>query len=131
MRFWTEQPAKAEVEAVVRCYVGLLQAGKFPQAEHLIDHGPTRHVLTSLWAGSVEAGAAEGREASTSPAADVWEQDPSWLGEIALADFHWGDTGSHVYVEITYRGQTIEVALSFWLKPVDAGWVIAGPGTLW
>lgn len=55
----------------------------------------------------------------------------SWLGELNLADFHGGDTGSHFYVEITYRAQIIEVALSFWVKPVAANWVIAGPGTLW
>ncbi|MER6678952.1 hypothetical protein [Streptomyces sp. NPDC000983] len=70
-------------------------------------------------------------EASRSPAADEWEQDLSWLGELNLADFHWGDTGSHLSVEITYRAQIIEVALSFWVKPVDASWVIAGPATLW
>lgn len=130
MRIWTEHPAKADVEAVVRCYFSLLRAGRIPEAEQLIDHGPVRHVLKSLWAGPVEASAAGG-EASRSPAADEWEQDLSWLGELNLADFHWGDTGSHFYVEITYRAQIIEVALSFWVKPVDAGWVIAGPGTLW
>ncbi|MFI8768900.1 hypothetical protein ACIGN6_28885 [Streptomyces sp. NPDC053792] len=130
MRIWTEHPAKADVEAVVRCYFSLLRAGRIPQAEQLIDHGPVRHVLKSLWAGSVEA-SADGDKVSRSPAGDGWEQDLAWLGELNLADFHWGDTGSHFYVEITYRAQIIEVALSFWAKPVDAGWVIAGPGTLW
>ncbi|WP_432087393.1 hypothetical protein [Streptomyces sp. bgisy095] len=130
MRIWTEHPVRADVEAVVRCYFSLLRAGRILEAEQLIDHGPVRHVLKSLWAGSVEA-SADGGEASRSPAADEWEQDLSWLGELDLADFHWGEPGSHFYVEITYRAQMIEVALSFWVKPVDAGWVIAGPGTLW
>ncbi|MGW8352233.1 hypothetical protein [Streptomyces wedmorensis] len=130
MRTWTERPAKADVEAVARGYFSLLRAGRIPEAEQLIDHSPVRHVLKSLWTGSVEA-SADGDEASRSPAADEWEQDLSWLGELNLADFHWGDTGSHFYVEITYRAQMIEVALSFWVKPVDASWVIAGPGTLW
>ncbi|MFE5908224.1 hypothetical protein ACFQ6B_03915 [Streptomyces wedmorensis] len=130
MRTWTEHPAKADVEAVARRYFSLLRAGRIPEAEQLIDHSPVRHVLKSLWTGSVEA-SADGDEASRSPAADEWEQDLSWLGELNLADFHWGDTGSHFYVEITYRAQVIEVALSFWVKPVDASWVIAGPGTLW
>ncbi|MGN9821684.1 hypothetical protein ACTMUQ_41045 [Streptomyces sp. SD11] len=130
MRIWTEHPAKADVEAVVRCYFSLLRAGRIPEAEQLIDHHSVRHVLKSLWTGSIEASADED-EASRNPAADEWEQDLSWLGELNLADFHWGDTGSHFYVEITYRAQIIEVALSFWVKPVDANWIIAGPGTLW
>ncbi|MET9956535.1 hypothetical protein ABZ135_33990 [Streptomyces sp. NPDC006339] len=130
MRIWTEHPAQADVEAVVRRYFRLLRAGRIPQAEQLIDHGPVRHVLKSLWAGSVEA-SAEGDRASSSPVADEWERDLAWLGELDLADFHWGDTGTHCYVEITYRAQIIEVALSFWVKPVAAGWVIAGPATLW
>ncbi|MFI7300695.1 hypothetical protein [Streptomyces sp. NPDC050121] len=130
MRTWTEHPAKADVEAVVRRYFSLLRAGRIPEAEQLIDHSAVRPVLKSLWTGSVEA-SADGDEASRSPAADEWEQDLSWLGELNLADFHGGDTGSHFYVEITYRAQIIEVALSFWVKPVAANWVIAGPGTLW
>ncbi|MGW0569823.1 hypothetical protein [Streptomyces tauricus] len=130
MRIWTEHPAKADVEAVVRCYFSLLRAGRILEAEQLIDHHSVRHVLKSLWTGSIEASADED-EASRNPAADEWEQDLSWLGELNLADFHWGDTGSHFYVEITYRAQIIEVALSFWVKPVDANWIIAGPGTLW
>ncbi|MFJ8128508.1 hypothetical protein [Streptomyces hydrogenans] len=130
MRTWTQHPAQADVEAVVRRYFNLLRVGRIPEAEQLIDHNPVRHVLRSLWTGSVEA-SAEGDEASRNLAVDEWEQDLSWLGELKLADFHWGDTGSHFSVEITYRAQTIEVALSFWVKPVDAGWVIAGPGTLW
>lgn len=60
----------------------------------------------------VEAGAS-GLEVSRSPAADEWERDLSWLGELDLADFYWGDTGSHLYVEITCHAQTIEVASSF------------------
>ncbi|SNX65998.1 hypothetical protein SAMN06272735_7840 [Streptomyces sp. TLI_55] len=87
-------------------------------------------MLKSLWTGVVDA-SADGDEESGSAAADEWEQDLSWLGELGLADFHWGDTGSHVYVEITHRAQVVEVALSLWVKPVDAGWVIAGPSTLW
>ncbi|MFF8809919.1 hypothetical protein [Streptomyces omiyaensis] len=130
MRIWTEHPAQADVEAVVRRYFSLLRAGRIPEAEQLIDHGPTRHVLKSLWTGSVGA-SAEGDGASGNPAADEWEQDLSWLGDLDPADFHRGETGSHFYVEIAYRTRVIEVALSFWVKPVDAGWIIAGPGTLW
>ncbi|MCX5265864.1 hypothetical protein [Streptomyces sp. NBC_00199] len=130
MRIWTEHPAKADVESVVRRYFSLLQAGRIPEAEQLIDHHPVRHVLRSLWTGSVEA-SADGDGVTGSPAADEWEQDLSWLGELHPADFHWYDIGSGVYVEITYRGQIIEVALSFWVKPVEAGWVVAGPATLW
>ncbi|MFB7935627.1 hypothetical protein [Streptomyces sp. NPDC056049] len=130
MRIWTEHPAEADVEAVVRCYFGLLRAGRISEAEQLVDHSAVRHVLTSLWTGSVEAGA-DGEEAGTDSAGDGWEQDLSWLGDLDLADFHWGETGSHCSVEILYRARIIEVALSFWVKPVEAGWVIAGPGTLW
>lgn len=130
VKIWTEQPARGDVEAVVRGYFGLLRAGRVPEAEQLIDHHPVRHVLKSLWAGSVEASADED-EASGSPAADEWEQDLSWLGELDLADFHWGHTSSNVYVEITCRAQVIEVALSFWIRPTDAGWVLTGPSTLW
>ncbi|WP_435972220.1 hypothetical protein [Streptomyces sp. Qhu_M48] len=130
MRIWTEHPAKADVEAVVGRYFSLLRAGRIPEAERLIDHNPVRHVLKSLWTSSVEA-SADGDEASGSPPADEWERDLSWLGELNLADFHWGHTGSHVYVEITYRSQIIEVALGFWVRSTDAGWVITGPATYW
>lgn len=130
MKIWTERPTKTDAEVVVRRYFSLLRAGRIPEAEQVIDHYPVRHVLKSLWTGSVEASADED-EASGSPAADEWEQDLSWLGELDLADFHWGHTGTHVNVEITYRAQTIEVALGFWVRPTDAGWVVAGPATYW
>ncbi|WP_030600686.1 hypothetical protein [Streptomyces fulvoviolaceus] len=130
MRIWTERPAKTDVEAVVRHYFSLLRAGRIPEAEQLIDHYPVRHVLKSLWTGSVEASADED-EASGSPAADKWEQDLSWLCELDLADFHWDPTGSHLYVEITYRAQMVEVALGLRVKPTDAGWVVSGPATYW
>ncbi|MGV9340239.1 hypothetical protein [Streptomyces sp. NPDC003688] len=130
MRIWTEHPAKADVEAVVRRHFSLLRAGRIPEAEQLIDHHPVRHVLKSLWTGSVEASVG-GAETSRSPAADEWEQDLSWLGELNLADFRWGHTGSHVYVEITYRAQIIEVALGFQVRLADAGWVITGPAMYW
>ncbi|MEV8537658.1 hypothetical protein [Streptomyces sp. NPDC051572] len=130
MKIWTEHPARADVEAVVRGYFSLLRAGRVPEAEQLIDHHPVRHVLKSLWTGSVEASADED-EASGGPAADEWEQDLAWLDELDLADFHWGHTGSNCYVEITYRAQVIEVALGFWVRPTDAGWVLTGPSTLW
>jgi hypothetical protein len=127
---WTEHPAQADVEAVVRRYVGLLRAGRVPEAEQIIDHSPVRHVLKSLWSGSVEAAADRG-EAGISPADGEWEQDLSWLGELELASFRWGHTGSHVSVEITCRAQVIEVALGFWVRHTDAGWVITGPATYW
>ncbi|MCC9711472.1 hypothetical protein E4N62_43415 [Streptomyces sp. MNU76] len=143
-----ERPAKTDVEAVVRCYFGLLRAGRIPEAEQLIDHHPVRHVLKALWTGSVEASAdGDGDGPSGGSAHDEDEQhletnpemnpemNPdlhvSWLGELDLADFHWGDTGSHVYVEITYRAQIIEVSLGFWVRPTDAGRVVTGPSTYW
>lgn len=130
VKIWTERPARTDAEVVVRRYFSLLRAGRIPEAEQLIDHYPVRHVLKALWTGSVEASADED-EASGSPAADEWEQDLSWLGELDLADFRWGHTGSHVNVEITYRAQMIEVALGFWVRPTDAGWVVTGPATYW
>jgi hypothetical protein len=86
-------------------------------------------VLRSLWKGSVGASADEDEEIRG--LAGEWERDLSWLGELDLGDFSWGHTGSHVYVKITYRARTIEVALSFWVKQTDTGWVVAGPATLW
>ncbi|MDX3520159.1 hypothetical protein [Streptomyces scabiei] len=130
MRIWNERPAKADVEAVVRRYFSLLRVGRIPEAEQIIDHSPVRHVLKSLWAGSVEAGADEG-EVSRSSDAGEGERDLSWLGDLDLADFRWGHTGSHLYVEVTYRAQVIEVALGFWVRPTGAGWVITGPATYW
>jgi hypothetical protein len=95
VRIWTEErPAKTDVEAIVCRHFNLLRAGKIPEAEQLVDHLPVRHVLKSLWAGSVGANA-DADEASCSPA------------------------------------QTIEVSLGFWVKPTDAGWVVAGPSALW
>ncbi|MER6561332.1 hypothetical protein ABT300_27090 [Streptomyces sp. NPDC001027] len=130
MKIWTNPPARADVEAVVRGYFSLLRAGRIPEAEQLIDHYPVRHVLKSLWTGSVGASIDED-EASGSPTPDEWEQDLSWLGELDLADFRWGHTGSHVNVDITYRAQRIEVELGFRVRPTDAGWVLTGPGTYW
>ncbi|MEU0949690.1 hypothetical protein ABZ379_44585 [Streptomyces canus] len=130
MRIWTEHPAKADVEAVVRRWFSLLRAERIPEAEQLIDHHPVRHVLKSLWAASAEAKAGAD-EAGSGPAGDEWEQDLSWLGELDLADFHWDRTESHVYVEITCRAQPIEVALGFWVRSTDVGWVVTGPATYW
>ncbi|PJN28048.1 hypothetical protein [Kitasatospora sp. CB02891] len=130
MRTWTEPPAKTDVEAEVRRYFGLLRAGRIPEAEQLVEHPPVRHVLKSLRAASVGAGPdADG--AGGGPADGEWEQDLSWLGELELAGFHWGPAGSHFYVEVAHRARTLEVALGFWVKPVDAGWVVGGPSTLW
>ncbi|MFD4532889.1 hypothetical protein ACFWNL_13975 [Kitasatospora sp. NPDC058397] len=138
MKIWTERPAKADVEAVVCRYFSLLRTERIPEAVELVDHASVRHVLKSLWAGSVEAHADEDAdegedkdETNGSPAADGWDQDLSWLRELDLADFHWGHEGTGFYVEITYRAQIIEVSLSFWVKPTDAGWVLSGPATLW
>ncbi len=129
VKVWTERPAEIDVEAVVSRYFSLLRAGKIPEAEQLVDHTPVRHVLKSLWSGSVGASADD--EADRRLAAGEWEQDLSWLAELDPGDFHWGPTGSHVNVEIIYRAQIIAVSLSFWVKPTDAGWVVAGPSTLW
>lgn len=125
VKIWTGRPAENDVEAVVRHYFDLVRAGKMPVAEKLVDHTSTRHVLKALWSGSVGASTDE------DPVDEVWEHDRSWLGELGLGSFAWGETGSHLYVEITYREQVIDVALGFWVKPVDAGWVISGPSTLW
>ncbi|GAA2298567.1 hypothetical protein GCM10010149_54180 [Nonomuraea roseoviolacea subsp. roseoviolacea] len=130
MKIWTEHPAKIDVEAVVCRYFSLLRVGKISEAEQLVDHSSVRHVLKSLWAGSVGA-SADADRASRALAADEWEQDLSWLRELDLGGFNWGPTGSHLYVEVTYRGRMIEVSLGFWVKPTDAGWVVAGPSTLW
>ncbi|MFF3376415.1 hypothetical protein ACFYXF_26100 [Streptomyces sp. NPDC002680] len=130
MRIWTEPPAKTDVEAVVHRYFDLLRVGKLPEAEQLVDHTSLRHVLKALWTGSVGVDAGEG-EASCRVAADAWEQDLSWLRELRLGDFNWGHAGGQFYVEISYLAQTIDVALGFWVKPVDAGWVVSGPSTLW
>lgn len=130
MEIWVERPVKADVEAVLRRYFGLLRGGQIPEAEQLVDHTPVRHVLRSLWKGSVGA-SAEDDEADSRLAAGEWERDLSWLGALDLGGFSWGPTGSHVSVEVTYRAQTIEVALSFWVKQTDAGWGVSGPATLW
>ncbi|WP_280349975.1 hypothetical protein [Nocardia abscessus] len=129
VKIWPERPAETVVEAVVYRYFDLLRAGKIPEAEQLVDHTPVRHVLESLWSGSVGASADD--EASCRLAADEWEQNLSWLSELDLGDFNWGPTGTHFYVEVIYRARIIEVSLGFWVKPTDAGWVVAGPSTLW
>ncbi|WP_105973387.1 hypothetical protein [Streptomyces geranii] len=122
MKIWTEPPARTDVEEVVRRYFDLLRAGAFPEAEQLVDHTSLRHVLRALWTGS--AGADAGADES-------WERDLSWLRELRLGDFHWGDAGGSFYVEIGCLARTLDVSLGFWVKPVDAGWVVSGPSTLW
>jgi hypothetical protein len=129
VEIWMERPVKADVEAVLRRYFGLLRGGRIPEAEQLVEHTPVRHVLRALWKGSV--GASEDDEADSRLAAGEWERDLSWLGDIDLGNFSWGHTGSHVSAEVTYRAQTIEVALSFWVKQTDDGWIVSGPATLW
>lgn len=125
MRIWTELPGRTEVEAVLRNYFSLLRSGRISEAEQLVDHYPVRHVLKSLWTASVDAGTDEDF------AADEWERDLSWLGELALSDLRWSYTDSHVSIEISYRARTLEVELSFWVKPTDAGWILSGPATYW
>ncbi|MER6581398.1 hypothetical protein [Nonomuraea sp. NPDC001023] len=130
MRTWTERPGRTDVEAVVRRYFGLLRAGRIAEAEQLVDHSSIRHVLRALWTGSAGADA-DAEEADRGPAAGEEERDLSWLGELDLGGIRWGHTDSHVCAEVTYRARTIEVSLGFWVKPTDAGWVLAGPSTLW
>ncbi|MFE2041534.1 hypothetical protein ACFXAZ_11500 [Streptomyces sp. NPDC059477] len=133
VEIWTDPPARTTVETVVRRYFSLLRAGRIPEAVQLVDHTPVRHVLQRLWVGSVGASveADDADDADDRLAADQWERDLSWLGELTLGDFHWGHTGSSFYVEITYNARTIEVSLGFWVKPTDTGWVVSGPSTLW
>jgi hypothetical protein len=57
-------------------------------------------------------------------------RDLSWLDELKLGDFSWGDS-NHFYVEIVHRGQVSELLLGFWVKPVDEDWAVSGPSTLW
>ncbi|WP_329145942.1 hypothetical protein OG275_16390 [Streptomyces niveus] len=125
MRVWTELPGRTDVEAVLRNYFSLLRAGRISEAGQLVDHCPVRHVLKSLWTASVDAGTDEDF------AADEWERDLSWLGELALSDLRWSYTDSHVSIEISYRARILEVELSFWVKPTDAGWILSGPATYW
>ncbi|MFI6638697.1 hypothetical protein [Streptomyces sp. NPDC050504] len=130
MRIWTEHPAKTDVEALVGRYFGLLRAGRTREAERLVEHTSLRHVLRALWTGSVGAGADDDR-AGRGPAPAPWEQDLSWLRELGLGEFSWGESGDGFYVKVVHRERTIEVALGFWIKQTDAGWVLSGPSTLW
>ncbi|MEV0675375.1 hypothetical protein AB0I60_02515 [Actinosynnema sp. NPDC050436] len=120
MQIWTERPAVGDVEEVVRRYFALFRAGNVAEAGRLVEHASVPHVLKALWAGSVGAGV-DGEVGD----------DLSWLRELDLGAFAWGPTGSHCYVELTWGGRVIEVSLGFWVKPVDGGWVVAGPSTLW
>lgn len=128
MKTWPEIPARADVEAVVHDYFDLLRAGRVDAAAQLVDHTPVPHVLKALWKGSV--GTTLDEELGDGLPADAWSTDRSWLGELALGDFSWGDS-NHFYVEIVYRGQVSELLLGFWVKPVDDGWAVSGPSTLW
>ncbi|MEV8329709.1 hypothetical protein [Streptomyces niveus] len=125
MKIWTELPGRADVEAVLRTYFSLLRAGRISEAGQLVDHYPVRHVLKSLWTASVAASTDE------EFAADEWERDLSWLGELELSDFGWSYTDSHVGIKIAYLARIVDVELSFWVKPTDAGWVLSGPATYW
>lgn len=120
MEILTRCPAATDVEAVVRRWFDLFTAGRIAEAEAMLDHASVPHVLKALRTAS---------KGADEPRTD--EQDLSWLGELDIAGFAWGSTGTNCYVEITHRGQVIEVALGFWVKPVDAGWVVSGPSTLW
>ena len=113
---------------MVRDYFGLLRAGQVDEAVQLVDHTPVPHVLRSLWKGSV--GTTLDAELGGGLPADAWSIDLSWLGELELGDFSWGDN-DHFYVEIVYRAQVSELSLGFWVKPVDDSWAVSGPSTLW
>jgi hypothetical protein len=128
MKTWPEIPARADVEAVVRDYFDLLRAGQVDDATQLVDHTPVPHVLRSLWKGAV--GTTLGEGLGSGLPADAWSTDLSWLGELELGDFAWGDS-NHFYVEIVYRAQVSELSLGFWVKPVGDGWAVSGPSTLW
>ncbi|MGW8450354.1 hypothetical protein ACWGLO_02545 [Streptomyces niveus] len=125
MKIWTDLPGRTDVEAVLRAYFTLLRAGRISEAEQLVDHYPVRHVLKSLWTASVAA------STDAEFAADEWERDLSWLGELDLSHFSWSYTDSHVSIKIAYHARTVDVELSFWVKPTDAGWVLSGPATYW
>ncbi|WP_197725342.1 hypothetical protein [Actinoplanes sp. OR16] len=130
MKVWPERPTAADAEAVVRGYVGLLRAGRVDDAAQLVDHSSARHVLSSVWRAASEA--------MTDPddpihrRADDWERDLSWLGDVDIArGVRWSETGTHLCADVTYRGVRTELELSFRVTPAAAGWVVAGPATLW
>ncbi|MEV7284974.1 hypothetical protein AB0O01_10520 [Streptomyces sp. NPDC093252] len=140
MKIWTDPPAAADVEALIHRYFDLLRAGQLTEAAQLVDHASNRHVLTALWKGSVGVNAEADGTTWTLSLTDDHDHDHdqnhdlhlSWLRELTLGPFHWGHTGhDHVYVEIVHDSRIIEVSLGFWVKPVDTGWVLAGPSTLW
>lgn len=120
----------ADVESAVRSYVDLMRAGRVDDAVQLVDHPSTKHVLASLW--RTFAAAIADPDDPVHRLEDGWKQDFSWLGEFGIAEkVRWGETGSHLSVDVTYRGIITELELSFWLKPATSGWVVAGPATLW
>jgi hypothetical protein len=120
----------AEVESVVRGYVGLVRAGRMDDAVQLVDHPSTRHVLASLWRAVSQAIADPDDPIHCLEGG--WEQDLSWLGEFdVMESVRWSETGSHVCTDVTYRGMITELELSFWVKSTASGWVVAGPATLW
>ncbi len=130
MTIWGGQPTKADVEAVIGRYFGLLRVGKLSEAEELVDHGSMRHVLEALWKGSVYAND-DRDEVEDRLAAREFEQDLSWLGELTLGEFAWGYTEVSLIVDIIYCGKAIEVGLGFHIRATDAGWVLSGPATYW
>ncbi|MET8829545.1 hypothetical protein ABZX40_26640 [Streptomyces sp. NPDC004610] len=131
MKIWTDPPATADVEALVHRYFGLLRAGSLAEAEQLIDDASMRHVLKALWKGSLGASAEADERAWNLSATGGREQDLSWLLELTLGDFHWGQAGGSFYVEVVHDSRVMEVSLGFWVKPLDTGWVLSGPSTLW
>ncbi|MER8087841.1 hypothetical protein ACIO6T_37220 [Streptomyces sp. NPDC087532] len=137
MKTWADRPTEADLEAVVGDYFSLLRARSLSAAEQLVEYVSdarkhSRHVLRSLWRGSVEASVDVAGDGRTF-AADEWEYDLSWLNELDLGDFIWAyaDDGIHFYVYVNYRGRRMEVALSFWAKPTGASWVLMAPSELW
>ena len=120
----------ADVESVVRGYVGLVRAGRVDDAVQLVDHSSIRHVLASLLRAAGEA--VTDPDDAINCLGGGWEQDLSWLGEFDITEgVRWSETGSHLCADVTYRGMTTELELSFWVKPAASGWVVAGPATLW
>lgn len=128
VKIWSAPPTRADVEAVVDGYFALLRAAKLEELEQLVEEHGTAHVLKALWSESAGVGPDRDRR----KAAGEWKEDLSWLGELARADITWSINGGvSPYVEISYRGRILDVALSFHVREHDTGWVLAGPATLW
>ena len=134
MERWDQPPAKAEVEASLKSFFDLLRSGQLDQAEAAVAHAEDdwESQLWSLWQDTylVDLEDYDEEVADDSFEGRLWRSDLKWLRDLGIDEtFHWDEEGEHVdpegehlFVNLTYKGEILDVSGDFRVAQVDGAY---------